>query len=93
MAVVGGSKAYVLEDLLAYRDGKPFPQRQEGSFQQSLVEMSEVAADLKVTIGTARTYVNRELWHLIPKPAGRVGQSRYWWRAEFEAWVKQRHAG
>jgi predicted DNA-binding transcriptional regulator AlpA len=90
VAAISGTKAYLLEDLVAYRDGKPFPRRDEGSFQQSLVEMREVAVVLGRTIATARTYVNRELWHLIPRPVGRVGTNHYWWRADFEAWIQRR---
>lgn len=87
VAVVGGFNAWVGDDVRAYHQGRDFPHRDPGSYQDKLVDAVEAAQLLGYHVDTLRTRISQES-PLIPMPEGRVGNAYYWRRETVTNWKK-----
>lgn len=86
-ALVGDQKAWSLDDIEAWREGKVLPGGSTTETQIELCGTEDVARRLGMTPASVRTAVNQERWKSVPRPAGRIGQSYYWLREELNAWL------
>lgn len=87
-----GVRGWYLGDLRAYAAEKPVPPRKDGEVQEKVVDAEALAQELGRHSDYLRASVNKEHWHRIPRPDGRIGHAHYWWRSTIEAW-KRKKAG
>ncbi len=85
---IGGRRAWHLDDVEAYRDGRPCSGIAPTQWQQSILVNCEVSRIVGLTEGSIRRYLWLERYDLLPQPSGRVGGA-WWWRREIVCeWVK-----
>jgi len=85
-AQVAGQKGWSLQEIEAWRDGKPFPGSGDQS-QLNLIGSKELAERVGLTVESLRTAVHQQRWSSVPRPAGRIGKSRFWLDDDVESFV------
>lgn len=88
VAIISGARAWRRSDVAAYAAKRPFPRRAVGELQDRLMDAVAVRETVHLRPAVFTTEVNKRLWNLVPKPAGRVARRWYWLRADVEEWVK-----
>ena len=81
-------RAWLRQDLDAFRDGRSFPIRRPFELQPQIVTPDELAARLGLSCTTLRVYLSQRP-HLVPAPAGRAAGAFWWWRADVSAWLEE----
>jgi len=90
VARIGGSKAWLLEDLDEYGPESPAPKRREGEMQDELMESRELAQILGIQLNSLHARINQERWSSVPEPGAKVSQTHVWRRADVDSWLRQR---
>lgn len=87
----GYCRLWLRDDVLAYRDGTPVPERALFSMQADLVFTADLAALLGRPAAWVRKLVRTEAWEQgrIPKPCTVItGVAIVWWRSEVDRFVE-----
>jgi predicted DNA-binding transcriptional regulator AlpA len=77
---------WLLADIIAYREGKRFPNRQPLKMQHLIMGCREVAEQVGLTRGGVLSGVYCDT-STVPSPDGRLGTTFYWLRKNVEAWL------
>jgi hypothetical protein len=80
---LSGNRAWLKEDVEAYFNGRPFPEREELELQDEFMSMADLAAVMGKPPDRLKSQTMRR-----PEQAGLVGRKRYWRRDEVERWLK-----
>jgi hypothetical protein len=71
-----------------FRRGEEPPEREGWDLQSEVLALADVASTLGRPVGSLRRHLRLRQWDRIPRPAGRVGLTNYWWRADVERWLE-----
>jgi predicted DNA-binding transcriptional regulator AlpA len=83
---VSGRYGWLLADVIAYREGQSFPQRQLLTMQHLILSCREIAELLGLTRKSVLTAI-RYNSPAVPPPDGRLGGAYYWLRKNVDAWL------
>ena len=86
VAWIHRGRAWLRSDIERFRRGEEPPQREAWELQGQVLVLADVARTLERPVGSLRRYVRFQRWDRMPRPAGRVGGTNYWWRADVERW-------
>lgn len=89
-AMLGNRRVWLSSDLEAFRDGKPFPEREPEELDGEVINREELAALLSRSPRTLGRSIGTARWDLVPEPAGRIGPIPYWWREDVEQWLEKK---
>jgi hypothetical protein len=94
VANVSGQRAWVVDDIVSYAAGQPFPTREPGELQHLIFDSRDVQQRSGLSGDSLRTAINKKDYHLLPAPAGQVSQCHYWLRADVDefSWPKRRQS-
>jgi predicted DNA-binding transcriptional regulator AlpA len=90
VATVGKSKAWFVGDLLAFRDSGEVVEREEGEYQDEILDTAQLAKLIGRSPDTIRTYVHQANWRHVPEPQGKAGNQLYWLSSEVAKWRRSR---
>lgn len=87
VAVVTGRYAWLLSDILAYREGEAVPERTQGEMQHLIMDSDEIAKLLGIQPASVRWAIKSRST-TVPPADGHVGNALYWLRENVEAWLR-----
>lgn len=88
VATLGGTRAFLEEDLRAYAASRHFERRTVGELDSCIFGTASLSRFLGCRPGSAYRALMYHHWHLVPEPSGRYANVRYWLCDEVEAWVR-----
>lgn len=83
---VGRLHGWLLADVMAYREGEPFPRRKPGAMQHRVIDVAGLGELLGMASQGVRSAVRSGRPTVLP-PDGRLGDAFYWLRKGVEAWL------
>jgi hypothetical protein len=93
VARIGVKRAWIVDDVVAHAQGKPFSIRRENEMQGQVMDINALAVLLETSAQMVRTWLWRGDMRRIPSPeGGRVGRQYYWLRERVETWLRDRPA-
>lgn len=90
VALLGGNRAWLASDVVAFRDELPFPPRKPGEMQRLIMTSEDVARafGLKSTNGLPRKLALLRKQGRGREPDGSIGNTHYWERETTEPWIQ-----
>jgi hypothetical protein len=88
VARVTGRRAWLLADILAYREGEVIPERVEGEGQHLVLGSGDVAKMLDIQSTSVR-WAARQGKATAPPADGHMGNAPYWLRESVDAWLRE----
>lgn len=89
VARLNGKSAWMADDILAHKDGRPFPRRTEGAMQRRIYSSADIAKRLGVSQASLIGLIGQSS-PTVPQPQGRIGQDYYWTPAAYRQWSRSR---
>jgi hypothetical protein len=84
--VIQRGRIWHLSDVEAHHGGEPFPDRAPGGLQHQVMTTSDISRLCGLRPDAVRDAIYRGR-PTVPKPAGRVMGTHYWFRVAVEAWA------
>ncbi len=82
--VVGANRMWIRSDVVAFKEGRPFPAREENELRERYYVASEVAALLGIAEKTLRAATTRK-----PPMTAKVARRALWLKKDVECWLAE----
>ncbi len=83
-------QAWLLTDVEAHHEGRPFPEREPGWLQEQVLNSTQLRELCGLTTAQLGNAIHRGKLAVAPPPAGLVTGLHFWWRRDFESWAAGR---
>jgi len=82
-------RVWLLDDIQAHRSAQPFPRRTPGWLQCEILDSTDIKRLCGgLAKGELENALQRHCGSHVPRPAGHIGGSLYWYRIAVEAWLE-----